>query len=92
MEVGEVGIDLQNPVWLYKYDGPNIEERHSAREERFVLDPRDDVVQGPGDVKEDGTEGQPPLVDRILEEYKEAVPDTEDQLRWRSDQWSRMQR
>jgi hypothetical protein len=37
-------------------------------------------MQGPGSVKEDGTNGKPPVVDGTLEEYEEAVPDAEYKL------------
>jgi hypothetical protein len=85
VKVCEICIYLQNPVWLYKYYSADVYQRHSAGEKRFVLDPRDDVVQRPGGVEEDGTDGQPPVVDGSIEEDEEAMPDAEDKLQSRSE-------
>lgn len=84
MKVGEVRIDLQDPVRLYKYYGSNVDPRHAAGEEGFVLEPCDDIVQGPRSVEKDGTDGEPPVVDRTIKEYEEAVPHAEDELHERS--------
>jgi hypothetical protein len=85
VKVCEICIYLQNPVWLYKYYSADVYKRHSAGEKRFVLDPCDDVVQRPGGVEEDGTDGQPPVVDGSIEEDEEAMPDAEDKLQLRSE-------
>ena len=85
MEVCEIGVDFQNPIWLCEYDGANIQERDSARKKGLVFEPRDNIMQGPGSVQEDGTNGKPPIVHGTLEEDEEAVPDAEYKLLSRSE-------
>lgn len=80
MKVGEICIYFQYPIRLYKQYCSYIYERYSVGEKRFVLEPCDDIVQGPGNIEEDGTDGQPPVVDWSFEEYKEAMPDAKDKL------------
>ena len=80
MKICEVCVYFEDPIRLYEDHGTNIYKRHPAGEERFILDPCNDVVQGPGRVQEDRADGQPPAVDGGVEKDEEAVPDTEDQL------------
>lgn len=44
VEVGKVGIDLQNPVWLDQDYRPNKDEACFATNEGSNLDPRDHIV------------------------------------------------
>lgn len=44
VKVGEVRVNLQDPVRLYKYYGSNVEQRHSAGEEWFILEPCNDIM------------------------------------------------
>jgi hypothetical protein len=54
VEVGEVGIDLHDPIWLGQDDGADEEPAPPLGQERFQLHPSDDVMQTPGGVEEDG--------------------------------------
>lgn len=57
VEVGEVGVDLQDPVRLDQQHGGDVEQGDAAREERPVLHPCDDIMQTPGDVEADRRAG-----------------------------------
>ena len=84
MEVGEVGIDLNDPVWLDKDDGADVEEADGPGEKGFVLHPRNNVMEGPGHVERNGANGQPPIIDRNVEEDGEALPNAEDELEYKA--------
>lgn len=80
VKICKICINLQNPIRLYENDGDDIYKRHATGEEWFILNPCNDVVQGPRSIEEDGADGQPPVVDGRIEEDEEAVPDAEYKL------------
>jgi hypothetical protein len=41
----QVGRDLNDPKRLNKYDSRDVEDTAPSRQERFVLDPGDDVMK-----------------------------------------------
>lgn len=49
VEVGEVCINLQDPIRLDQNDGADVNETTLPLEEWFIFHPGDDIVQGPGD-------------------------------------------
>lgn len=73
IEEGEIRVDLHNPVWPAQDHSNDVEERDSAREERSVLHPGNDVVKTPGDVQADCCDGEVPAVDGVVEEDERAV-------------------
>ena len=64
MEIREVGVYLQDPIWLNENDGPNEEPAPPLGQEGLDLHPCDDIVQAPGSVQKDSCDGQPPSIDR----------------------------
>lgn len=73
VEVGEVGIDFNDPVRPAEDDGHDVGLGDSAGEERTVLHPGDHVVQGPGDVQSDRCDGEVPTVGRLVKEDESTV-------------------
>ena len=67
VEVGEVCVYLDNPVWLHQDHGPNKDEADPAGEKWFDLHPRNDIVEGPRDVEWDCGHRQPPGIDGRVE-------------------------
>jgi hypothetical protein len=53
MEVSEIGINLNNPIWLGQDNGANEEPTPPLGQEGLQLHPSDNIVQTPGGVKED---------------------------------------
>jgi hypothetical protein len=47
VEVGEVGVYLNDPVWYREADCADVKPAHLLRQEGFTLNPRDDVVHDP---------------------------------------------
>lgn len=47
VEVSEVRVDLEDPVWLRQYNRADVKQACPASEERLVLHPCDDVVHTP---------------------------------------------
>jgi hypothetical protein len=86
VEVGEVCVYFDNPVWLDEDYGTDEGERLPAGEKGVDFHPCNDVVKRPRDVEGDGGNGQPPGVDWVVKEYPESVPDTEEELQRRP--WS----
>lgn len=80
VEVREIGVYFQHPVWLCKYDGPDIKERHLATQKRLVFHPRDDVVQAPGHVEPDRGGGEVPPIGRFRYEDECAMAQAKDKL------------
>ena len=78
VEVGEIGIDLDDPVGPAKHDGHDVDARDTAGEEGAVFHPCYHVVQGPGDVEPDCGYGEVPAVAGLWEEYEGAVAHGED--------------
>lgn len=80
MEISEVGIYFDDPVWLHEDHGANEYDARWSREKRLDLHPGNDVVEGPGHVEKDCADGQPPRVYWVMKENPEAMPDAEEEL------------
>lgn len=63
VEVGEVGIYLDHPIRLRKYDSPDIEQADLSAEKWLVLYPRDHVVHAPRYVEKDRCDREIPAID-----------------------------
>ena len=83
VEVREIGIDLEDPVWLRQGEGDDEDETRLAAQERLHLYPGHDIVQSPRDDEEDGRNRDVPAVYRGATEDKGAMEGTEDELRCR---------
>ena len=55
VKVKEARDHFHNPVWLNQDDSDDVEHADFLAQERFVLDPRNDVVQGPACVEKDAS-------------------------------------
>lgn len=44
VEIGEVGVYLDDPIWLHKDDGTDEDPACISRKERLDLHPGDDIV------------------------------------------------
>lgn len=80
VEICKVGIDLQQPVWLYRDHTSDICHGDIATIERLAFHPGNDIVQAPGDVEPDSAHGEIPPVDGGLLEDECAVWNGEEQL------------
>lgn len=54
VEICEIGVDFQNPVWLDHDDGYDVEETCFPAHEWLCLHPCYDIVKTPGNIQEDG--------------------------------------
>lgn len=80
VEIGEVSIDLQDPIRLHQQHGDDVEPRDPLRQERSILHPRDDFVQAPGDVEAYCCDGEVPAISWFVGEDPCSVPHGEDKL------------
>ena len=64
----QVGDHLNDPVRLGKDDSGDVEDTSPSRQEWLVLHPSNDVVKTPGEVEEDGRDGEVPIVDGRISE------------------------
>lgn len=78
VEVGEICVDFQDPVWPAEDHGYDIDEGDFSRQERPVLHPGNDVVKTPGDVEADRCGGEVPAVDGVVAEDEGAMAHGED--------------
>jgi hypothetical protein len=70
----KIGVYLKHPIWQCKDNGTNKDPTDRSAEEWPNLKPRNNVVQQPGGVQENGGARQPPGMDRRLEEQPETLP------------------
>jgi hypothetical protein len=54
VEICKVGINLHHPVCLDQHHRANVDATGCPAEERFILEPGNDVVQAPGRYKQHG--------------------------------------
>lgn len=80
IEVGKVGVDFDNPVWYTEYHRSNIEQGDLPGEEWFVLDPRDHVVENPGNVEKYCCDRKIPSIGFSICEYECSMGHAEDKL------------
>jgi hypothetical protein len=73
IEVGKVGIYLEDPVGLDKYNSADIYIIISLRKKGLVLYPGDDVMQVPRDNEENRSRGKIPSPSRRVKEGKKAI-------------------
>ena len=78
VEVCEIGVYLEDPIGLSKYDCPYIKQGHSTTQKRLILHPRDDIVQTPRHVQSDSGNRKIPAVCWFLCENESAVAHAKD--------------
>lgn len=80
IKVCKVGIDFENPVSLGHDDGADVHSACQGAQERLVLDPRNNVVQGPGSDEHGGGGRQVPTKYRWIEEDEKSVGNSQSKL------------
>ena len=79
-EIGEVRVYLHDPVRLHGDDGADVDPACSLGQEWLILEPCDDVVEGPGYVEQKRGGRQIPRVRRTRQKDVCAVEDAKGQF------------
>lgn len=80
IEVGKVGIHLDDPVRYTQYHRSNVDQGYFSGEERLVFYPRDDIMHDPGNVEEDSCNAEIPSIGFPVCEYECSVWHAKDEL------------
>jgi hypothetical protein len=73
VEVGKVGIYLQDPVWLDENDSANVQTTALWAKKWLVLHPSDDIMQVPGNEEGNNSRREVPAPGGWFEESKKTI-------------------